>query len=568
MVLKRKAHLSVLVALLMIFSLFPVSALAAETVTVPNLTFTKDTTDADIAAAWGEGAATIAQTGDGAFLVTLHKNIILKDGATMPITFGSFSQGAGQPMMILDLNGCTVSGKTIVISNMGNLTIKDSVGTGKVVYDGGAYLTAVNNTGYSLTINGGTFVCNGANSASYNAAISSAATTTTVINGGTFEGNGAGALITYGETTINGGNFNGAYGVVAKKNSSGSAGVVVFPEGSKAQVTADKMTFVVEGDGTLDGSVVVKGGNFDAPAIAGKLGQAVPTEKISITGGNFAADPSGYVPADTAVAGFSDGDTPAETSYVVGAGKIAEKAANAASGDTINILSGDVALDIASDDVTVVNNGSGNVSVNDEPLEKDGSTTTCIHVWGAPVWNWAADNASASATFTCEKDPQHVQSVTAQVTEQITPATCTSAGEAIYTASVTFGGQVMTDEKTVSIPAASHGETVLQNAKLPTCTAEGYTGDLVCKACGQVVTPGQAIAVIAHSYQDGKCTICGQAEPQTAPSGTTSSTDNGAGSPQTGENNLTVMWLALALVSLCGVAGCVLYRHKQAHYNK
>ena len=109
---------------------------------------------------------------------------------------------------------------------------------------------------------------------------------------------------------------------------------------------------------------------------------------------------------------------------------------------------------------------------------------------------------------------------------------------------------------------------VLQNAKLPTCTVEGYTGDLVCKACGQVVTPGQAIAVIAHSYQDGKCTMCGQAEPQTAPSGTTSSTDNGAGSPQTGENNLTVMWLALALVSLCGVAGCVLYRHKQAHYNK
>ncbi len=44
----------------------------------------------------------------------------------------------------------------------------------------------VNNVGYNLTIEGGTFTCNGAGSASYNAAVSTAAGVTTVINGGTF----------------------------------------------------------------------------------------------------------------------------------------------------------------------------------------------------------------------------------------------------------------------------------------------------------------------------------------------------------------------------------------------
>ena len=52
-------------------------------------------------------------------------------------------------------------------------------------------------------------------------------------------------------------------------------------------------------------------------------------------------------------------------------------------------------------------------------------------------------------------------------------------------------------------------ETELKNIKNATCTAEGYTGDKVCKVCGEVVEQGTAIAKLPHNFEDGKCTVCG-----------------------------------------------------------
>ncbi len=240
--MKKRKWLASLLAVVMVLAMMPTMAFAAEdTVEVSNgMTFTSDTTQSDIDT-WANSAAIITNNTDGTYTVTLQKNITLQQGATSPITFGNYwdAAGAKQPTMILDLNGFTVSGKTIVISNMGNLIIRDSKGTGKVVYDGGKYLAAVQNAGYSLTIEGGTFECNGANSAAYNAAISAAASTKTVVNGGVFDGNGAGALIAYGDVIVNSGTFNGAYGVVSKK-ASNSSGNIIFPETSTAVVNAEK----------------------------------------------------------------------------------------------------------------------------------------------------------------------------------------------------------------------------------------------------------------------------------------------------------------------------------------
>ncbi len=50
---------------------------------------------------------------------------------------------------------------------------------------------------------------------------------------------------------------------------------------------------------------------------------------------------------------------------------------------------------------------------------------------------------------------------------------------------------------------AVHTETELRNAKAATCTESGYTGDVCCKSCGEVLTPGQVIAPLAHSYDAG-----------------------------------------------------------------
>lgn len=55
-------------------------------------------------------------------------------------------------------------------------------------------------------------------------------------------------------------------------------------------------------------------------------------------------------------------------------------------------------------------------------------------------------------------------------------------------------------------PTCSHTNTSLKNQKAATCSAAGYTGDVVCNDCTAVVTPGTAIAKLAHTSDAGKVT--------------------------------------------------------------
>ncbi len=64
----------------------------------------------------------------------------------------------------------------------------------------------------------------------------------------------------------------------------------------------------------------------------------------------------------------------------------------------------------------------------------------------------------------------------------------------------------------------------LKNAKPATCTEDGYTGDEVCKVCGEVITKGQVIPATGHKTElvgakaatctedgytgDEVCTVC------------------------------------------------------------
>lgn len=62
--------------------------------------------------------------------------------------------------------------------------------------------------------------------------------------------------------------------------------------------------------------------------------------------------------------------------------------------------------------------------------------------------------------------------------------------------------------------------------KSATCTEDGFTGDLVCKSCGTVVTPGEVIPAAGHTDADGdgKCDVCG-AEVGTQPTDPTQPTE-------------------------------------------
>ena len=201
------------------------------------------------------------------------------------------------------------------------------------------------------------------------------------------------------------------------------------------------------------------------------------------------------------------------------------------------------------------------------------------HAYGEPVWKWN-DDFTATATFTCANNDDHVKNVTATVTNAVTTeATCESTGVRTYTAKVTFGGKDYTDTKTEVIPATSH-DTELVGAKDATCTEDGYTGNEVCKVCQTVVKQGEVIPALGHDYKDGKCSRCGAEEPTTpvepgkpGDSGKPTTPEKPAepsqpttpDTPATGDSsNMTALWVVLAVAGLGIIALVVLLVTKRS----
>lgn len=141
--------------------------------------------------------------------------------------------------------------------------------------------------------------------------------------------------------------------------------------------------------------------------------------------------------------------------------------------------------------------------------------TALGHDWGQPRWQWTG--FAAQAVFACSRDAGHVETLTADVASEVTTAPgCVTDGVRTYTATVTLEGRTYTDTKTESIPAAGH-DTALENARAATCTEDGYTGDEVCRTCGETIRQGTVIPATGHDFQDGKCVNCGAADPDYRP---------------------------------------------------
>ena len=117
----------------------------------------------------------------------------------------------------------------------------------------------------------------------------------------------------------------------------------------------------------------------------------------------------------------------------------------------------------------VVSNSAGSVTSNVATL----TVNKHVHTWGNPVWNWSEDGKTCTVAFTCQNDETHKETTAVTVTSAVkTPATCTETGVTTYTATVELNGQTYTDTNEVAdIPA---------------------TG---------------------HSYENGKCTVCGGIDP-------------------------------------------------------
>ncbi|NJE45089.1 hypothetical protein [Massilimicrobiota sp. SW1139] len=199
--------------------------------------------------------------------------------------------------------------------------------------------------------------------------------------------------------------------------------------------------------------------------------------------------------------------------------------------------------------------------------------------------------------------------------------TCTEDGNIEYwycdACGKYFSDEALTEEiikEKIVIKATGHGETELKNAKEATCTEEGYTGDKVCKVCGEVLEKGTVIEKIAHTFgewtvtkeptatekgeKQHTCTICGYVEKQEIPAtgtptnpsegngnspiGTTDpkdpTTDNQTVSDtsnktnnkdvlNTGDDSSIALWVTVMLGAGAILTGTVLYNRKK-RYNK
>ena len=127
-------------------------------------------------------------------------------------------------------------------------------------------------------------------------------------------------------------------------------------------------------------------------------------------------------------------------------------------------------------------------------------------------------------------------------------ATCTEDG---YTGDevCTICGEIV--KKGEVIPATGH-DTEIVGAKEPTCTEDGYTGDVVCKTNGETIKKGEVIKATGHQYKDGKCTVCGAADPNCKPG------------VKTGDESNTALWIVMmASAALLAAAVVVLPRRKR-----
>lgn len=81
-------------------------------------------------------------------------------------------------------------------------------------------------------------------------------------------------------------------------------------------------------------------------------------------------------------------------------------------------------------------------------------------------------------------------------------ATCTENGEKTYYCIDADCNKTYVE----TIPATGHQHTELRDKKTATCGEDGYSGDLYCKDCGQLISKGAVVKATGHSWDSGKVT--------------------------------------------------------------
>lgn len=134
---------------------------------------------------------------------------------------------------------------------------------------------------------------------------------------------------------------------------------------------------------------------------------------------------------------------------------------------------------------------------------------TCQHqglnVYACSVCNTPLMNKDGNIAYYTAK----VDHVAADELANVVEATCTEAGYSGDQVCKWCGETLKNGEE---VPALGH-KTEVKDAKAATCTEVGYTGDEVCTVCGETVKKGTEIPALGHKFENGVCTVCGEKDP-------------------------------------------------------
>lgn len=164
-------------------------------------------------------------------------------------------------------------------------------------------------------------------------------------------------------------------------------------------------------------------------------------------------------------------------------------------------------------------------------------------------------HAAASGKHTCEYCGNAVTTCT-DFAEVVKPEALKSAADctnpAVYYKSCVVCGANGTETFT-SGEADRHSFTNYVSDGNATCTADG-TKTAKCDNCNVTDTLTNTGSKKTHTYENGKCTVCQTVDPDYVPE---------SSSPQTGDNNMLWMWIALLFVSGFGVVTTTLLGKKR-----
>ncbi len=399
-------------------------------------------------------AATSGQT------ITIIDNFELSTS----VTIGS------EKVIILDLNGKTITGTDPntegnfeLINNSGTLTVKDSVGGGKITLtattdrDWNSYSAVISNMWGTFTIESGTIQHMGGTDMAYaidNRSNTGAELTILTVNGGTIDSTYRAirqyANSTSGECnlvvtdgTINGGNkalviqsSNKNANMATTDISGGDIGSIYLyaPAGGDSS----KISLRISG-GTFTGNISVKESDYHGP--------------ISINGGTYSEDPSAYLTSRYTTFGTNPYVViPSNTTFVAFSEPAGEK--NAAFDLTLStsLSGGEIRYTI---DGTVPTATTGNVYSSAVKIEK-GCIVNAIIVL----------NGQASSVYTAEytfKTSTEEDGVTTETTSTTTDIDGTTATQTQTTVTDTNTGEV-TNTTVIETPGVKTESTTTNTA--------------------------------------------------------------------------------------------------------